>query len=255
MKSNTEWRAWGKHDPLYAVASWKGKAKNDATPWTDEEFYELGRKDWLDFKRHWAAYGLRPGHCLEIGCGAGRITKQLVNDFERVTGLDVSEDQIAYAKSRISSNRVTFLLTDGTSLPVEDETVDAIFSCHVFQHFDSLEDAHRVLASVSRAAAPGATLCLHLPIYTLPHSPVAPLAGALFSVSKGIGTVKANLNRAMGRLIMRNLSYERKWLINTLESMGFSDVETRGFHMHSNHSWHEIVLARKTVAGSTKQKA
>ena len=31
MKSNAEWKAWGKHDPLFAVSSWEGKGKNDAS--------------------------------------------------------------------------------------------------------------------------------------------------------------------------------------------------------------------------------
>jgi 2-polyprenyl-3-methyl-5-hydroxy-6-metoxy-1,4-benzoquinol methylase len=103
MRSNVEWKAWGKHDPLFAVSSWKGKGKYEAMPWTNEEFYSLGEKDWTDFKKRWAAYGLAFQHCLEIGCGAGRITKQLANDFEHVTALDVSDDQIAYAKTHVTS--------------------------------------------------------------------------------------------------------------------------------------------------------
>ena len=53
MKSNVEWKKWGEVDPLYAVASWAGKQRGQSNPWTDEEFYELGRSDWADFVRHW----------------------------------------------------------------------------------------------------------------------------------------------------------------------------------------------------------
>src|SRR5262245_27654952 len=108
MKSNTEWKAWGKQDPLYAVATWADREKSGANPWKDEEFYEVGRRDWADFHHRWSPYGVRDGHCLEIGCGAGRITKQLADQFKEVTALDVSADQIAYAAARVPNDNVRF---------------------------------------------------------------------------------------------------------------------------------------------------
>jgi len=89
MKSNIEWEKWGERDPLYAVAAWPGKEKGNKNTWTDDEFYELGASDWEDFLRHWRHYRLRPAHCLEIGCGAGRITKQMSQTFERVTATTI----------------------------------------------------------------------------------------------------------------------------------------------------------------------
>src|SRR5258708_2555315 len=99
LKSNTEWKQWGKDDPLWGVASWDGKQKGGASPWTDEEFYALGESDWQDFLRHWRQYGIDTRSCLEIGCGAGRITRQLAKSFDRVYGVDVSEDMIRRAAS------------------------------------------------------------------------------------------------------------------------------------------------------------
>jgi ubiquinone/menaquinone biosynthesis C-methylase UbiE len=247
MKSNAEWKAWGKHDPLFAVSSWEGKGKGDASPWTDEEFYALGAKDWADFKIHWLAYGLSFGHCLEIGCGAGRITKQLTNDFKRVTALDVSEDQVAYARSRITSPNVTFDLTNGVELPLPESSIDAVFSCHVFQHFDSLEDAARVFSNIASAMKPGATLCIHLPLYKLPQYPVTPIVRQLHRLSKLVGSITANLNRARHKLIMRGLWYERDQLAEMLAKLDFIEIQTHGFSMSSNRSWHDLVLARKGV--------
>jgi len=245
MKSNAEWKAWGKHDPLFAVATWKDKGKSDESPWTDEEFYSLGEKDWADFRRRWAEYGLSTQHCLEIGCGAGRITNQLAKDFAKVTAVDVSEDQVAYAKGRLRQENVTFDVTDGVHFPVADGIVSGVFSCHVFQHFDSYEDAHRVLLEVFRVMRPDATLCIHLPIFSLPRYPVKPLVRGLHYVSKAIGSIRATLSRARGKLIMRGLWYELDWVDRSLSGIGFTDIETRGFRLSSNQDWHEIVLARK----------
>jgi hypothetical protein len=40
-----------------------------------------GESDWQDFLRHWKQYGIDHWACLEIECGAGRITKQLATCF------------------------------------------------------------------------------------------------------------------------------------------------------------------------------
>ena len=70
-------KSGGNAIPLFAVATWPGKERGGAAAWTDEEFYELGRSDWADFLKQWSHYGLNAGSCVEIGCGAGRITNQL----------------------------------------------------------------------------------------------------------------------------------------------------------------------------------
>jgi len=247
MKSNAEWQAWGKRDPLFAVASWKGKGKNEKSPWTDEEFYRLGEADWADFKQRWHSYGIVFGHCLEIGCGAGRITSQLAKDFHHVSAIDVSADQIAYAKPRIQHSNADFSLTEGANIPLADSSVDAVFSCHVFQHFDSLEDAERVFSDVFRVMSQNASMCIHLPMFALPQYPVTPVVRWLNRFSKALGSAKANFNRARGKLIMRGLWYEKEWLIGTLQKLGFSEIETHGFEMRSNQSWHDVVLASKRV--------
>ncbi len=94
LQSNKEWKKWGETDPLYGVAMWKGKEKDGADAWTDAEFYQLGESDWGDFRRRWERYGVSSKSCLEIGCGAGRITKQLSTYFDEVHAADVSDKMI-----------------------------------------------------------------------------------------------------------------------------------------------------------------
>jgi SAM-dependent methyltransferase len=127
LKSNAEWELWGKDDPLWGVASWANKQKDGASPWTEAEFYALGESDWMDFQRHWQQYGLETGSCLEIGCGAGRITKQLAMSFDRVYAVDVSEHMIARARKAVDSGNVEFSIIDGLHLPQSDCSVSAIF--------------------------------------------------------------------------------------------------------------------------------
>ena len=67
MKSNAEWMASGKFNPLLAVAACPGRKKDGSNPWTEEEFYASGAYDWRDSHDHWARYRLDRNHCLELG--------------------------------------------------------------------------------------------------------------------------------------------------------------------------------------------
>jgi ubiquinone/menaquinone biosynthesis C-methylase UbiE len=184
MKSNIEWKKWGERDPLYAVSTWQGKERGSPNAWTDADFYELGRSDWTDFLRHWQQYGLKPAHCLEIGCGAGRITNQLAQHFRQVTALDVSQHQLDYARNHIPASNVTFTISDGTRLPIGDQVCEAVFSAHVFQHFESHHDAYSVFREIHRALVEGGTLMIHLPLYNLPDTKVAIFFEPVISLAK-----------------------------------------------------------------------
>jgi len=245
MKSNHEWKEWGKVDPLYAVASWKDRDKSGRNPWTDEEFYALGKSDWEDFFAQWQQYGCDTRHCVEIGCGAGRLTKYIAGTFDRVSALDVSEDQINYARSKIDRPNIAFHITDGVAFPSVSDSVTAVFSAHVFQHFDSLSDVEHVFREAYRALSPGGTILVHLPIYSLPQSPLQPALRGMIAASKHVGTLKAGLSRKRGKLIMRGLACERPWLARRLEEMDFRNIEFRTFQVRSNQSWHDFVLAEK----------
>src|SRR5450759_3499792 len=92
--SNIEWRKWGSDDPFYGVAGWAGRQRGGANPWTAEDFYALGHSDWADFCRRWVNYGVDFGRVVDIGCGAGRLTKYMAANFAHVVGVDVSNDML-----------------------------------------------------------------------------------------------------------------------------------------------------------------
>jgi len=89
---------------------------------------------------------------------------------------------------------------------------------------------------------------VHLPIYSLPQSPLQPALRSMIAVSKLVGTLKAAINRKRGKLIMRGLACERSWLAQRLGEIGFRKVEFRTFHVRSNQSWHDFVLAERAEA-------
>ena len=89
-------------------------------------------------KRHIAGkLLLEPGmHVLDIGCGWGGMAIMLARDYGvRVTGVTLSENQIATAKARAEkagvADRVTFLMQDYRAL---DGPFDRIVSVGMFEH-------------------------------------------------------------------------------------------------------------------------
>ena len=147
LQSNREWIFWGKHDPLYAVATFPGKQIGGQAPWTAEDLLEMGRMYFADVYRQWRQYGVGSEHCVEIGCGSGRITRQLCSHFRRVTGIDVSPEQLQVARQLLgeTADNATFILVAEPVLPLPDLSCDAIFSCEVFQHFDDDRPLHAYL--------------------------------------------------------------------------------------------------------------
>jgi 2-polyprenyl-3-methyl-5-hydroxy-6-metoxy-1,4-benzoquinol methylase len=150
MRSNQEWIQWGVRDPLFGVASWPGHERGGPKGWTDQAFYELGKSDWDDFIARWVSYGVDTSSCLEIGSGAGRLTRHMATTFGHVYAVDVSVDMLDYAKKNIDTDNVTYEITNGQDLPMATESVTAAFSTHVFQHFDSPRHGARYFIELAR---------------------------------------------------------------------------------------------------------
>lgn len=250
VKSNVEWKFWGKQDPLWAVAAWKGREKDGENPWTDEEFYALGQSDWSDFVRHWENYGHPKGVVAEIGCGAGRLTKAMAGHFEKVLAMDVSQDMIDYARQRIDRKNVEFQLVDGARMPSADATVDAVFSAQVFQHLEDRQDIERYFREIGRVLRPGGSLMIHIPMFAWP-----PRAGdwvkRFYAIGRRVDDLKAGqLRKALGRGesngLMRMRSYPIRFFYDFLPSLGFVDVEIAMFVTHSNNDVHPFVFATKS---------
>jgi len=247
LKSNIEWKKWGKEDPLWAVSTEPDKQKNGACPWTENEFYAQGESDWRDFVHHWRQYGLNEESCLEIGCGAGRITKQLATTFDQVHAVDVSEEMVICARKAIDGGNVEFSVIEGLRLPQRDGAVDAIFSTHVLQHLDSSDIGLSYFREFFRALNIGGTIMVHLPLYQFPLNKgrVAMLMRWLYAYSRLRGKFQANTKRRLGRESMMATHYPIQTISAFLSDLGFKKIEFRIFSVKSNGNPHSFVFATK----------
>lgn len=248
LKSNTEWKQWGRDDPLWGVASWASKQKDGTSPWTEEEFYSLGKSDWQDFLGHWRQYGINTQSCLEIGCGAGRITRQLSMSFDHVYAVDVSEQMINYArKAVVDSTNVEFSLIDGLHLPHSDCSVKAIFSTHVLQHLDSVDIGFTYFREFFRVLDVGGTIMIHLPLYQFPADggKIRVLMRYLYAAARRLSSIRADIKRHSRVKTMRLTPYPIHAVNSFLSDCGFKNIEFRIFPLKSNGDPHPFVFATK----------
>ncbi|MGD9128816.1 MAG: class I SAM-dependent methyltransferase [Planctomycetia bacterium] len=97
---------------------------------------------------------------LDVGSGAGQIAKHLVKYADPSSELvcfDLSHEMLRRARSRIKSDRPTYVVADLTRLPFEDNSFDCVTCGYVLEHLPNAQDGLRELA---RVMAPGGRILL-----------------------------------------------------------------------------------------------
>lgn len=221
MRSDKEWVHWGRTDPLWGVSPATGKERGGVQPWTAEQFMAIGATDFAELLPIWRSYGMGHKHCIEIGCGSGRMTNQLLSVFERVTALDVSAEQIENAKRLLGSkaDRVHFAVVSEPEIPLPDGSADAMFSCGVFLHFSSFDGVERYLRSAFAKLEPGSSIAFEVPV-------VGMQAGSEFwHLCQRLLTKTA---RTLGRRsIMERRSFHAPQVFEVLSDCGYVARELR----------------------------
>jgi SAM-dependent methyltransferase len=150
---------------------WDQRARENArhyvdtasTEWTDEEFFASGEmtvaEEILTDLGN-ICQGKAPGEMrvLEIGCGAGRVTRALAKFFGEVHAVDVSGEMVRLATEALRGQKNAFLYqNNGTDLKIVPAIeFDFAFSSIVFQHIPSREIIENYVLEVNRLLRPGA---------------------------------------------------------------------------------------------------
>ncbi len=102
--------------------------------------------------------GLSDGdRVLDVGCGTGSLTFTVpeIANVAAVTGIDLTEPFVEFARARNSDPRISFQSADARVLPFEDNSFDRAFSMLVLQF---IPDAARAVAEMRRVVRPGGTV-------------------------------------------------------------------------------------------------
>ena len=149
---------------------WDERARENArfyvnterTDWTDSDFFASGERTvaeeiLTDMTN--ICQGREPAsmRVIEIGCGAGRITRPLSKLFGEVHAVDVSGEMVAQARQACADRPNVYIYqNNGMDLSVlPDLGYDFAFSTIVFQHIPSREVIVNYVREVSRLLKPG----------------------------------------------------------------------------------------------------
>jgi SAM-dependent methyltransferase len=155
-KMRSDWDARAKENARYYVATLKDN-------WTDEEFFASGEQTvaeeiLTDMGNICQEKDPKQMRVVEIGCGAGRITRALARLFGEVHGVDVSGEMVAQARQALNQTPNAFVYqNNGMDLSVIPPGLyDFAFSTIVFQHIPSREVIYNYVREVHRLLRPGA---------------------------------------------------------------------------------------------------
>jgi SAM-dependent methyltransferase len=131
--------------------------------WTDEEFFATGEvtveeEILTDAGNIYQGRDPASMRVLEIGCGAGRVTRAFSKLFGEVHAVDVSGEMVARARAALHDRpNATVYQNNGCDLAVVPPLAfDFAFSSHVFQHIPSREVIESYVREVHRLLRPEA---------------------------------------------------------------------------------------------------
>lgn len=133
-------------------------------------------KPWEQQAKNWVAWARTPGHdaywyyapaffenivpppgraTLEIGCGEGRVSRDLTGRGHPVTAIDSSPTLLAHARELDSLG--TYVLADAAVLPFQDASFDCVVAYNSLMDFDDMAGA---TVEAARVLQPGGRLCI-----------------------------------------------------------------------------------------------
>lgn len=88
---------------------------------------------------------------VDLGCGTGFFTDILASKYKEVIGVDFSKNMLSFAKEK-STHDIEWVEADAYSLPLEDESVDVIYTNLMIQWCNPLSS---LLTEMVRVLKPG----------------------------------------------------------------------------------------------------
>jgi len=156
---------------------------------------------------------------IDIGCGNGAFTELLVQRCApaEVQGIDPSEAQLAFARTRPASRFATFLQGDAMALPFDSGWFDAAVMALVLFF---VPDPAKGVAEMTRVVRPGGTVAAYLWDSFGEGSPTAPIHAELLAF--GVQPSRPPSAEASRMTVLRDL-----WTAAGLEAVETREIAVR----------------------------
>ena len=154
---------------------------------------------------------LKPGMTvLELGCGAGYFTQELVRSGADIVAIDVSPELLEIARSNGSAPNVQYQLGNAYELTYDDAVFDSVVGSSVLHHLE----IEKALRDVYRVLKPAGTI-----FFTEPN-----MLNPQIAVQKSIPWVKRKLGDSPDET-----GFFRWPLGRLLEQIGYRDIQIDPF--------------------------
>lgn len=177
------YEAYGKDDPLYAVLSRKD-AKDKQ--WDVDEFFASGRQEIAEAMRYLAQLGVQvdKGRAMDFGCGVGRLTQALCEEFGSALGIDISYSMIESAERHNKfGDRCEYRVNTSDDLAqLGNAGFDFVYSNISLQHSPP-EASSRYIAEFFRILKPGGIALFQVP--SGPRHDPGSLGAKIYSLKRG----------------------------------------------------------------------
>ncbi len=152
-----DWDERARKDAFYYIASWR-------KDWDEPSFWRSGEEDYERLVAQTlerCAFSPHGKTMLELGCGAGRMTRSFAQRFASVIAFDVSAEMLSRARALDNGDkRIEWRLGNGTDLDgVPAGSVDFVFSYLVLQHLPDERLVHSYVREILRVLSSGG-ICL-----------------------------------------------------------------------------------------------
>lgn len=137
----------------------------------------MSREHWEREAANWARWATTPGFdsywgyspvffdlvpgpgrwTLEVGCGEGRVSRDLKARGHRVIAVDTSPTLIGLAKAADGS--IEYVRCDASRLPFQEGTFDLVVFYNSLMDFDDMDAA---VAECARVLIPGGSMCVSI---------------------------------------------------------------------------------------------
>lgn len=128
---------------------------NDFERFMDD--YDVFRRCCLIFKDLLKDISLEGKKVLEVGCGTGRISGEIVFRKANLTVLDIDENLVRQVAGKYDCDGI---VGDACCLPFEDHSFDIVISSECIEHTPY---PMRAIREMCRVCRPGGTVCVTSP--------------------------------------------------------------------------------------------
>jgi ubiquinone/menaquinone biosynthesis C-methylase UbiE len=158
------WEDLAQLDPMWAIAS---DPEKQYGKWDHVDFFETGRAEVQEILDLVEGLGIEisRGVALDFGCGIGRLTQALGEQFEICYGIDISATMIRLAREyNLLGERCRYIVNESADLNIlGDSSIDFIYTAEVLQHVDT-SLMERYLIEFVRVIKTSGAIVFHIPI-------------------------------------------------------------------------------------------